>query len=63
MDPSELFSHPEQPEFVSSHDTSPAELPTFSDRPESKAAVAQTPSSWTAATVASAVADGCRRQW
>jgi hypothetical protein len=42
MDPSELFSHPQQPEFVSSRDTStePAELPTFSDRPESQAAVA-----------------------
>jgi hypothetical protein len=40
MDPSELFSHPQQPEFVSSRDTStgPAELPTFSDRPESEAA-------------------------
>jgi hypothetical protein len=46
MDPSELFSHPQQPEFVSSRDTSkePAESPMFSDRPESEGAVAPTSS-------------------
>jgi hypothetical protein len=46
MDPSELFSHPQQPEFVSSRDRSkePAESPTFSDRPESEQTVAPTSS-------------------
>jgi len=51
MDPSELFSHPDQPEFVVSRDTSTPssedtpERPMFSDRPESKAAVVPTSSS------------------
>jgi len=33
MDYLNLFSHPEEPEFVSSRDTSAVEHPTFSDRP------------------------------
>ena len=38
MDFFNLFSHPQQPELVSSGDTSAAvEHPTFSDRPEANA--------------------------
>jgi hypothetical protein len=39
MDFSSLFSHPQEPEFISSGDTSTAavEHPTFSDRPEANA--------------------------
>jgi hypothetical protein len=36
MDFSNLFSHPQKPELISSGDTSTGavEIPTFSDRPE-----------------------------
>jgi len=49
MDFLNLFSHPEEPEIVSSGDTSTGavavEYPTFSDRPEANAPVGTTPSS------------------
>jgi hypothetical protein len=40
MDNSNLFSHPDAPEFVPSGETSgkPVEYPMFSDRPEADAA-------------------------
>ncbi|ETB27154.1 hypothetical protein O971_17885 [Mycobacterium avium subsp. hominissuis 10-4249] len=36
MDQSNLFSHPEEPKYVASGETStkPVEYPTFSDRPD-----------------------------
>ena len=39
MDLSNLFSHPEEPEFISSGDAAlgPVEHPTFSDRSDAKA--------------------------
>jgi hypothetical protein len=47
MDSLNLFSHPQEPEIVSSGDTSTeaVEHPTFSDRPEANARVGTTPSS------------------
>jgi hypothetical protein len=47
MDFSNLFSHPYEPEIVSSGDasTGAVEHPTFSDRPEANAPVGTTPSS------------------
>jgi hypothetical protein len=47
MDFSNLFSHPYEPEIVSSGDasTGAVEHPTFSDRPEANPAVRTTPSS------------------
>ena len=46
MDYFNLFSHPQQPEFVSSGDTatSAVEQPTFSDAPEANPHRATTPS-------------------
>lgn len=40
MDNSNLFSHPEAPEYVASGEASrkPVEYPQFSDRPDTKAA-------------------------
>ena len=39
MDSSDLFSHPQEPEIISSGDASlgPVEHPTFSDRPDANA--------------------------
>jgi hypothetical protein len=47
MDFLNLFSHPQEPEIVSSGDnsTGTVEHPTFSDRPEANARVGTTPSS------------------
>jgi len=47
MDFLNLFSHPQEPEIVSSGDTSTlaVEHPTFSDLPEANAPVGTTPSS------------------
>jgi hypothetical protein len=41
MDNSNLFSHPDAPEYVESGNAhgEPVEYPTFSDRPDAKAAV------------------------
>jgi hypothetical protein len=46
METSNLFSHPDAPEFdpPGESSTEPAEYPTFSDRPEADAAVTTTPS-------------------
>lgn len=47
MDFLNLFSHPQEPEFVSSGDTSTgaAGHPIFSDQPEGNAPIGTTPSS------------------
>jgi hypothetical protein len=47
MDFLNLFSHPQEPEFVRPGDTSTeaVEHPTFSDRPDAKAPAGTTPSS------------------
>jgi hypothetical protein len=46
MDSSNLFSHPQEPEYVSPGDTStgPVENPTFSDRPETSVPGTTSPS-------------------
>jgi hypothetical protein len=46
MDYSNLFSHPREPELISSGDASPGpvENPTFSDRPDAKGSGATSPS-------------------
>jgi hypothetical protein len=46
MNSPNLFSHPQEPELISSRDTStePVENPTFSDRPEANAPGTTTPS-------------------
>jgi hypothetical protein len=47
MDNSNLFSHPDAPEYVASGEASgkPVEYPMFSDRPDADAAVSATQSS------------------
>jgi hypothetical protein len=44
MDDSNLFSHPDAPEYVASDEASgrPVEYPTFSDGPDAEAAVSAT---------------------
>jgi hypothetical protein len=44
MDNSNLFSHPDAPEYVASGNAhgEPVEYPTFSDRPDAEAAVSAT---------------------